>query len=73
MRAVKVGAGRPRVIGGAAFLFGYVHAAVAGVERVPDKEFRRFARRELRLRMRRAVSPRSRYTRLGAADATAAR
>jgi poly-beta-1,6-N-acetyl-D-glucosamine synthase len=74
MRAVKVGAGRPRVIGGAAFLYGYVHAALAGVERVPDEEFRRFARRELRLRMRRAVSPRRlRYARLGAADATAAR
>jgi hypothetical protein len=71
LRAVKVGAGRPRVIGGAAFLFGYIHAALAGVERVPDEEFRRFARRELRLRMRRAVSPR--YARLGAADATAAR
>jgi hypothetical protein len=55
MRAVKVGRSRPRAIGGAAFLYGYVRAAVRGVERVPDSEFRAFARRELRQRMLRAA------------------
>jgi hypothetical protein len=35
-----------------------VSAAVRRVEQVPDTEFRRFARRELRRRMRTAVTPR---------------
>jgi hypothetical protein len=51
LRAVKVGTRRPRVLSGLAFFYGYVRAAVRRVERVPDREYRRFTRRELRRRM----------------------
>jgi poly-beta-1,6-N-acetyl-D-glucosamine synthase len=55
LRAVKVACSRPRGLSGLAFLYGYLRAAATRIERVPDREFRRFARRELRARMRRAV------------------
>ena len=50
-RSLKVAGDRPWGITGLAFLYGYARAAVRGVERVPDREFRRFTRRELRRRM----------------------
>jgi glycosyltransferase involved in cell wall biosynthesis len=57
LRAFRVGCRRPRVISGLAFVFGYVRAAARRVERVPDLEYRRFARRELRQRMLGALIP----------------
>ena len=42
---------------GAAFLYGYLRAAAQRKQRVQDPEFRSFVRRELRERLRRAVSP----------------
>jgi glycosyltransferase involved in cell wall biosynthesis len=51
LRAVKYARQRPRVASGASFLYGYARAAATGVERVPDPDYRRFARRELRSRM----------------------
>jgi hypothetical protein len=61
LRAVKVARARPWGLTGAAFLYGYVRAAVRRVDRVPDPDFRRFARWELRQRMLRSlhVSPRA--------------
>jgi len=56
-RAVKVGSARPVGLGGAAFLYGYLHAAARGTERVPDPALRRFVRGELRNRVRRALVP----------------
>jgi poly-beta-1,6-N-acetyl-D-glucosamine synthase len=58
LRAVKVATRRPYVISGAAFFYGYVRAAVRRVERVPDPEYRRFTRQELRRRMVGALLPR---------------
>jgi poly-beta-1,6-N-acetyl-D-glucosamine synthase len=58
LRAFKTACLRPRGLSGAAYLFGYARAAARGTERVDDPEYRRFARRELRGRMTRAVSPR---------------
>jgi hypothetical protein len=58
LRAFKVGRRRPAVLSGAAFLYGFGRAAVRRVERVPDAEYRRFTRRELRARMRGAIMPR---------------
>jgi glycosyltransferase involved in cell wall biosynthesis len=55
LRSAKVARDRPPVISGIAFFYGYVRSAVRRVERVPDPEFRRFARQELRTRMRNAV------------------
>ncbi len=51
LRSFKVARRRPQVLSGAAFLYGYARAAARGVERVPDPDYRRFARRELRTRM----------------------
>lgn len=51
LRSVKVGTWKPRVISGFAYLFGYVRAALARVERVSDPEFRAFMRRDQRRRM----------------------
>jgi GT2 family glycosyltransferase len=51
LRAGKQLRTRPRVLSGAAFLYGYARSAVRRVERVDDPEFRRFVRRELRMRM----------------------
>jgi biofilm PGA synthesis N-glycosyltransferase PgaC len=56
-RAVKVGRARPVGIGGGAFLYGYLRAAVDGTARVEDPALRRFVRGELRARVRRAVVP----------------
>jgi poly-beta-1,6-N-acetyl-D-glucosamine synthase len=55
LRSLKVAASRPRGLSGAAFLFGYVRAALRHTEQVPDLAYRRFTRRELRHRMLRAV------------------
>jgi biofilm PGA synthesis N-glycosyltransferase PgaC len=57
LRSFKVALKRPRVLSGVAFFYGYMRAAVRRTERVPDREFRRFARRELRKRMLHAVMP----------------
>jgi glycosyltransferase involved in cell wall biosynthesis len=51
LRSVKVARRAPLGLSGAAFLFGYLRAAARRVERVPDAEYRRFTRRELRRRM----------------------
>lgn len=52
LRSVKVGRASPPVISGFAFLWGYWSAALRHVPRVEDPEFRRFTRRELRMRAR---------------------
>jgi len=57
LRSVKVAGRAPRGLSGAAFLYGYVRGAVRGVEQVPDPEYRRFTRRELRRRMLGADRP----------------
>jgi poly-beta-1,6-N-acetyl-D-glucosamine synthase len=51
LRSFKVAHRAPRGLSGAAFLYGYARAAARRVEQVPDSEYRRFARRELRRRM----------------------
>jgi biofilm PGA synthesis N-glycosyltransferase PgaC len=56
-RAVKVGSTRPVGVGGAAFLYGYLQAAVGRTARVEDPDLRRFVRGELRTRVRRAIMP----------------
>ena len=38
-------------LSGIAFLYGYLAAAARRTERVPDRQFRRFVRRELRQRL----------------------
>jgi poly-beta-1,6-N-acetyl-D-glucosamine synthase len=57
LRAAKVARARPLGLSGVAFLYGYLRAAARRVERVQDRAFRRFVRRELRLRMARALLP----------------
>jgi glycosyltransferase involved in cell wall biosynthesis len=57
LRAFRVGCRRPFGLSGAAFVYGYLRAAARRVERVPDPEYRRFARRELRRRMVGALIP----------------
>ena len=57
LRSFRVGRRRPAVLSGLAFLYGFARAAVRRVERVPDPEYRRFARRELRQRILGAVVP----------------
>ena len=47
-RSLKVALSRPYGLSGAYFLYGYLRAAFRRVERVPDRDFRRFTRRELR-------------------------
>jgi biofilm PGA synthesis N-glycosyltransferase PgaC len=56
-RSFKVGRARPVGLGGAAFLFGYLHAALGSTTAVEDPELRRFVRGELRARVRHAVRP----------------
>jgi hypothetical protein len=51
LRSAKVARRAPAGLSGAAFLYGYARAAVRRVEQVPDAEYRRFTRRELRSRM----------------------
>jgi glycosyltransferase involved in cell wall biosynthesis len=55
VRALRVGRRRPAVLSGLALIFGFVRAAVLRVERVPDEDYRRFARHELRARMVRTL------------------
>jgi poly-beta-1,6-N-acetyl-D-glucosamine synthase len=58
LRSLKVGAQRrPRVLSGAAFLFGYLRAAATRTPRVDDPEFRRYVRGELRGRMLSLLRP----------------
>jgi hypothetical protein len=59
LRSLKVARRRPFGLSGAAFLYGYVRAAAGRTERVPDPDFRRFVRRELRQRMVGALVPRA--------------
>ena len=58
LRAVKVARRTPVGLSGVAFFYGYVRAAARRIERVPDREYRRFTQRELRQRMLGAVVPR---------------
>ena len=51
LRAGKVARTPPRGLSGAAFLYGYLRSAARRVSRVDDPAFRRFVRRELRMRM----------------------
>ena len=51
LRSIKAARSRPYVLSGFAFLYGYVRAALKRVDQVPDPEFRRFARWELRQRI----------------------
>ena len=48
---------RPLVIGGAAFLYGYLRAALGPTERVEDRSFRAFVRREQRRRLLAILGP----------------
>jgi glycosyltransferase involved in cell wall biosynthesis len=57
LRSLKVARSRPLGVSGVAFLYGYARAAARRTERVPDPDFRRFVRRELRRRMVGAVVP----------------
>lgn len=54
LRSAKVAALPPVGLSGAAFLYGYVSAALRRAPRVESPEFRRFVRSELRDRLRRA-------------------
>ena len=49
---------QPRVLGGGAFLFGYLRAALGPTERVDDPSFRAFTKREQRRRLLGAVGDR---------------
>ena len=55
LRAFKIARYRPLGLSGLAFFYGFVRAACRRTERVPDLEFRRFARQELRRRLWRAA------------------
>jgi glycosyltransferase involved in cell wall biosynthesis len=57
LRAAKVGTRKPYGLSGLAFFYGYLRAAARRVERVPDREYRRFTQRELRRRLLGAVVP----------------
>jgi hypothetical protein len=57
LRALKVGRRTPAVLSGIAFFYGFARAAVRRVDRVPDREYRRFTRRELRRRALRTLVP----------------
>lgn len=57
VRALKVGSAAPIGLGGAAFLYGYLQAAASRTARFEDPALRRFVRRELRARVRRALTP----------------
>ena len=58
MRSLKVARLSPVGLSGLAFLGGYLGAALRGVPRVEDPEFRRFARWELRARLSRPLRSR---------------
>jgi poly-beta-1,6-N-acetyl-D-glucosamine synthase len=51
LRSLKVARRKPLGVSGIAFLWGYARAALRRIERVPDPEYRRFTRRELRRRL----------------------
>ncbi len=55
LRSLRVARRPPAGLSGAAFLYGYARAAVRRSERVADREYRRFTRRELRGRMKGAL------------------
>jgi biofilm PGA synthesis N-glycosyltransferase PgaC len=55
LRSLRVARRPPAGVSGAAFLYGYARAAVRRTERVADREYRSFTRRELRGRMREAL------------------
>ena len=55
LRSLRVARMKPVGLSGVAFLYGYLRAAARGTEQVNDPEFRRYARWELRQRLRRAV------------------
>ena len=55
LRSLKEAKSWPAGISGAAFLYGYLRAALRSEPRVDDDEFRRFVRRELRGRMLRPI------------------
>jgi biofilm PGA synthesis N-glycosyltransferase PgaC len=63
LRGLKVGRRRPVGVSGLAFVYGYARAAARRVERVPDAEYRRFTRTELRRRMLGALQPNHESTR----------
>ncbi len=50
-RSLKVALNKPLGVSGLAFLYGYFGAAMRGVPRVDDPQYRRYARWELRQRM----------------------
>ena len=64
LKSFKVAASRPRVISGAAFLFGYIQAAARSTPRVDDEAYQRFLRRDLRRRLLWAVGAPLRRLRL---------
>ena len=51
LRAAKIARARPVGLSGAAFLYGYLRAALGRTSRIEDEAFRRFLRAELRLRV----------------------
>jgi hypothetical protein len=51
LRSLKVARSRPAGLSGIAYVYGYARAAARRTGRVPDVEFRRFTRRELRRRL----------------------
>ncbi len=55
LRAVKVARSSPVGLSGIAFIYGYARACALRVERVPDRDYRRFARGELHRRLLGAV------------------
>jgi GT2 family glycosyltransferase len=57
LRSIKVARTRPVGLSGIAFFYGFLRAAARRTERVHDREFRRFARRELRGRMLGGLAP----------------
>jgi hypothetical protein len=57
LRCAKVALLRPRLLSGAAFLGGYLQAAVSRAERVGDPHYRRWVRRELGQRALASLSP----------------
>ena len=57
LRSLKVAGRRPWLVSGIAFFYGFARAAARRIERVPDREYRRFTHRELRRRMLAALTP----------------
>jgi biofilm PGA synthesis N-glycosyltransferase PgaC len=55
LRALKTASERPKALSGMAFLGGYLWSGLSGVQQVDDSEFRTFIRRELGVRVRRAL------------------